>query len=72
MKVLEDNYKIKNTKISCPYCTSVLLFDQTDMRKYIGDWQRTGIESSTRKIREYIVCPFCKKEITIKEWEEDF
>lgn len=38
----------------------------------IGDWQRTGIESSVRKIREYIICPLCKKEITIKEWEEDF
>lgn len=72
MKVIVDNYKVKPTEKTCPHCKSVLLFDQTDLHKDEGNWVRTGIEESKRTIREYIVCPLCKKEIVIKKWTEEF
>lgn len=72
MKVIVDNYKIKPTEKICPYCKSVLLFDQTNLHRYEGQWMRTGIEKSERIIREYIICPLCKNEIDVKKWVDEF
>lgn len=72
MKIITNNYNIKPTKQTCPSCSSVLLYDQTDIKQYVGGWLRKGYRKPERKIKQYIVYPLYKKEIIINEWLEEF
>lgn len=72
MKVIKSgkNHVVQRTK--CPYCNSELEYDDRDVRHDYTEYQRTGIESSSRYKLTQIVCPECLKTITLKREREDF
>lgn len=70
MQVLRYGNNIQNEtkEKQCHKCASVLSYTNGDIKTFYSSWRRTGVESSECDVKEYIICPVCGSDITLKSW----
>lgn len=72
MKLIKLGKNVKTIIHTCKVCGSQLSYTEYDIKFHLGNWKRTGVESSKRENYKYIVCPVCNKENRLETWEEEY
>lgn len=63
MEIINTN--IERIECKCKRCGTLFAYTKYDIQKEYNTY-RTGIETSNTDVEEYVVCPICKRTVTLR------